>query len=135
MFPLPEPLLPAVIVIHESLRTAVHVQAGSVFIENPPVPPPAPIFELWEDSENEQPEAWLTVNVFPPAVIVPDRALSEFGSTLNEMSPLAVPELPPVIVIHGALLTAVQRQPPTVVIVNMPVPPAADMLVLLGPIE
>ena len=59
-FPLPLPDAPLVIVIHESFLTAVQLQVGTVLIENPPVPPLAPIFVLEIDRENEHPEAWLT---------------------------------------------------------------------------
>lgn len=55
--PLPEPLLPAVMVIHVSFRTAVQLQAGMVLIENPPVPPAAPMFVFVVESEKVQPEA------------------------------------------------------------------------------
>lgn len=67
----------------------------------------------------------MTVKIWPPAVIVPVRAIEVLGATLNEMSPLIVPELPPLMVIHGTLLTAVQPQVGEVVRVKRPLPPPA----------
>lgn len=75
------------------------------------------------------------MKVRPPAVIVPERAFNKLASKLNEISPLVVPELPPVIEIHGALLTAVQLHPATVVKVNCPVPAVAATLELVGRME
>ena len=74
----------------------------------------------------------MTVKVLPPTVIVPVRAFTKFASKLKEISPLVVPDTPPVILIHGALLTAVQLHPAIVVNVNCPVPAVAATLVLVG---
>jgi hypothetical protein len=54
----------------------------------------------------------VTVNVWPATVIMPVRkALPEFAATLSVTMPLPVPVAPPMIVIHGAALTAVQVHP------------------------
>jgi len=56
--------------------------------------------------------AWLTVTVCPPTVSVPVRELAdEFADTEIVTVPAPVIELPPVTVIHAALLLAVQAQP------------------------
>jgi hypothetical protein len=57
---------------------------------------------------------------------VPDRDdVEEFAATLNVTMPFPVPELPPVIVMKDALLTAVQEQPACVRTLKLPVPPLA----------
>ena len=60
----------------------------------------------------------MTVKVWPPAVIVADRALAEvFAAAENEIVALPVPLAPAVIVSHdGALLAAVQEQPEPVTV-------------------
>ena len=65
------------------------------------------------------------MNVAPAIVIEPVRSLAElFAPTLNDTGPLPVPEAPPVTVIHGALLTAVQLHQSAAVTVLLPLPPA-----------
>jgi hypothetical protein len=46
-----------------------------------------------------------------------------FGATLKPTVPLPVPAAPPVIVIHGELLTAVHTHPTAALTVVLPVPP------------
>jgi hypothetical protein len=71
--------------------------------------------------------AWVTVNVFPPAVIVPVRQeLPGFAATLRLIVPEPAPLAPAVIVIQAALLLAVQSQPAAAVNVTAAVPPAAE---------
>jgi hypothetical protein len=50
------------------------------------------------------------VNVLPAAVMVPLRAAPEFAATVNDTTPLPVPEAPLEIVIHAALDAAVHAQ-------------------------
>ena len=68
----------------------------------------------------------VTVNVCPPAVIVPVRdVVAEFADTVNVTVPLPDPLAPPVIVIQVALLAAVHAQPLPLVTVNeLVLPPA-----------
>ena len=66
------------------------------------------------------------MNVWPPAVIVPERGLVlEFAATLKKTVPLPGPE-PEVIVIHPAVGLADHEQPLWVVTEKFPEP-------LLGP--
>ena len=52
--------------------------------------------------------------------MVPERAAPVLANTLYETVPFPVPDVPPVNVIHGALLAAVHAQPVPVVIVTDP---------------
>ena len=61
--PEPEPLAPAVMVIHESLLVAVHAQPVTVVTFTLPVPPLAPKFCEAGLRLNEQPLACVTVKV------------------------------------------------------------------------
>jgi hypothetical protein len=64
------------------------------------------------------------VNVFPPIVSVPLRAVVDgFAVALNATDPLPLPDAPDVIVSHVALLVLVQVQPAGDVTVTVPVPP------------
>ena len=78
----------------------------------------------------------VTVNVWPPAVIVPVRdVVAEFAATVNVTVPLPDPLAPPVIVIQVALLAAVHAQPLPLVTVNELVPPPATTDSETGEIE
>ena len=69
---------------------------------------------------------WLTVNVCPAIVMTPDRAAPVFAATLNATVPAPVPEAPALMVIHGALVVAVQLHVAAdAVTATDPVPPAA----------
>lgn len=70
--PLPVPLLPEEMVIHGALLTAVHEQPPGAVTATETVPPALATFWLEGEIEYAQPPAWFTVNVWPPAVIVPD---------------------------------------------------------------
>jgi hypothetical protein len=60
-------------------------------------------------------------------VIVPDRWEEVlFAATLNVTAPLPLPGVPPVTVIHDALLTALQAQPLPAVTFTEPDVAAAD---------
>jgi len=68
------------------------------------------------------------VNVCPAIVSAPVRAAPAFAAAVNATVPLPLPVAPDVIVIHGALLLAVHRQPAVVVTFEVPVPPDAGRL-------
>jgi hypothetical protein len=73
------------------------------------------------------------VTVRPAIVIVPVRRdVLSVGSTLNDTGPLPVPLAPPVIVIQGTLLAAVQLQAAVVVTAEDPVPPVAPIEIKVG---
>jgi hypothetical protein len=73
------------------------------------------------------------VNVCPPAVIVPVRALVlPFAAARYDTVPVPLPELPPVTMIQFAFDFAVHEQPVPAVIVNEPVPQAAPTLAFAG---
>lgn len=80
--------------------------------------------------------ACVTVNVRPPAVIVPDRGdVVGFAAAVNPTDPEPEPLAPLVMVIHAALLEAVQSQPADVVTVRVPDPPAATTNWPVGEME
>lgn len=67
---------------------------------------------------------WVTVNVDPAIVSVPERAPPVLAATVYVTLPLPVPLAPPVIVIQLAPVVAVHVQPDCVVTVTgPPVPP------------
>ena len=70
--------------------------------------------------------AWVIVNVWPPAVIVPVRAdVPGFAATLNVTAPVPEPLDQLVTVIQAAELDAVHAQPPPAVTLKDPLPPSA----------
>ena len=81
--------------------------------------------------------ACVTVKVFPAAAIVPVRAvLVVFAATLNATLPLPVPELPALMLIHGALVVAVHAHVlADAVTAIAPVPPASAKFWVDGEIE
>jgi hypothetical protein len=81
---LPLPGVPLVTVIHEVLLVAVHEQPVCEVTAIVPVPDPgatdAPVGEI---EKLHGTPAWLTVNVWPATVIVPERpAVPGFAATL-----------------------------------------------------
>jgi hypothetical protein len=77
-----------------------------------------------------------TVNVFPPALIVPVRAAPVFVETVNATVPLPVPDTPLEIEIHPAFDAAVHEQVAAdALIANDPDPPDSDRLTSVGEIE
>ena len=76
----------------------------------------------------------MMVKPAPPMVIVAERgAPVVFASTLKVTEPSADPGEPPVTVIHGALLVAVQVQPAADDTATVPGPPPAGTVVDGGP--
>ena len=82
------------------------------------------------------PLAWFTVKVWPPMVIVPDRAGPVVASTLYRTEPLPVSLAPEVISIHGTLLTAVHAHPPpAVTVTDAFLIPSSETFALVAEIE
>jgi hypothetical protein len=132
--PLPLPELPPVIVIQPAFDVAVHVHPVIVVTPNDPGPPPdATLSPVGLREYAQATPAWLTVNVWPPAVIVPDRGDElPFASTEYDTVPLPLPELPPVIVIQPAFDAPVHVHPVIVVTANDPVAPPDTTFALVG---
>jgi hypothetical protein len=123
-----------VIVSQGTVLAADHPQPLAVRISKAPsVAPDGPDADVG-DSENVQPCPWLTVNVRPAIVSVPDRAGPLVAATLKVTLPAPLPFAPAVIVIHGALFDAVHAQPPPAATDTVPVPPVAGMLWTSGDI-
>lgn len=126
--PLPEPLLPEVMVIQLAWLTAVQLQELVVATFTVPVPPLA--MNDWEVgvivySQSGAP-AWFNMKDFPATVKVPVRRLVLVLAATEYLTvPLPEPLLPEVMVIQFALLTAVQQQPDSVVTFMLPLPPLA----------
>jgi hypothetical protein len=59
--------------IHETLLAAFHEQPAGAVTPTDAFPPLLPTFWLEGEIVNAQPSSCCTVNVFPPAVIVPVR--------------------------------------------------------------
>jgi hypothetical protein len=74
---------------------------------------------------NEQPEFWVTMNVWPSMVNAPVRCGPVFAATENCVVPLPLPLAPDVTVIQASLLPAVQAQPAWAVMATEPDPPLA----------
>ena len=77
----------------------------------------------------------MTVKVAPAIVSVPVRLDPVFAATPNVTEPVPDPVAPPVMVIHDALLDAVQPQPVAAVTLLLPVPAAAVNDWLVGEID
>ena len=124
--PLPLPEAPAVTVIHAALLTADHVHEVLAVTPTVKVPPAELADWLAGEMLKVQPAAaWVTVNVFPPAVILPVRVPPLFAATLYVTHPLPLP-LPDRIFSHaGESLDAVQVHPAAAVIATLFAPPAA----------
>jgi len=141
--PLPVPEAPAVSVNHGAFALAVHahVFAEAVTVTEPEAPLSA-TFWLVGEIVNVQVGgggggACVTVNVLPAAAIEALRELLPvLAATVNPTLPLPVPEVPPVMLIHGALVVAVHAQlfADTVTAID-PDPPAFVKLCVVGDIE
>ena len=110
-----------------------HEQPLCVCTEKLPGPPLDPKLWLVGDSEYEQETPdWLTVNVRPPAVMVPDRELVlELALTLKLTVPLPEPD-PDVIEIQLAEVLADHGQPLCVCTEKLPEPLLAPNCWLVG---
>jgi hypothetical protein len=106
--PLPLPLAPDVMVIHDVLLLAVHGHPLAVVTLIDLLPPSFPTCTLVGEIVYEHDvAAWLTVKDRPAAVIVPLRAPPRLTATAKATVPLPAPLAPDVSVIHDALLAAV----------------------------
>jgi hypothetical protein len=126
--PLPEPLAPAVTVIHPALLTVVHAQPVAAETVVDPEPPAAPVVSADGEIVGEHgAPASLTVKVCPPMVSVPLRGVVDvFAVALKPTLPGPLPLAPDVTVSHPVLLlVAVQLQPAWVVTPTLPVPPGS----------
>src|SRR5688572_1615864 len=121
--PLPDPLAPTGIAIHGAALTAVHAHSAAVVTLTlcDPAAAGAPIVS--GATAKLHPGSCVTVNVWPPAAIVPARAAPVLAAAVNWTVPAPVPLLPEVIEIHGAAVAAVHAQAPAVLTVNDPDPP------------
>ena len=122
---LPEPLAALVSVIHETLEAAVQPHEDGVVMSTLLAPAAAGAGMVVADSEYEHDTdaaAWLTVNVWPAIVSVPERGdVSVLAATENCTVPLPVPDAPAVTVSHETLATAVHAHPAVVVTSTDPV--------------
>jgi hypothetical protein len=130
--PLPVPAEPLVTVIHAALLVAVQPQLPPAVTVTVPVPVPAPTETPVGAMLKVQAPACVTVKVRPAMVTVPVReAVDALAATLYPTTPPPVPLAPLVIVIHAALLVAVQLHPLAAVTATLPdvAPAAADTVV------
>jgi hypothetical protein len=125
--PLPEPLVPLVMVTHDTPFVVVQAQPLPALTANDPVPPEAGTVVDPADSENEQvAAAWVIVNVCPPTEMLPLRVdVPVFSATVKVTVPFPDPLDPLVMVIHGAEAVLFQAQPLLDVTSNALLPPAA----------
>lgn len=134
--PLPVPLAPLVIVIHEADVVAVQSQAAPAVTWMLKLPP-------WRSKlcdvalrENVHVVPCVTVNVLPAIVRVPVRTRPGLEAAENVTVPLPLPLAPEPIVSHVALLAAVHVQPAAAVTeMGEPLPPAAPIDCPVGAIE
>ena len=126
--PSPEPVAPAVTVIHVALLTAVQEQPVVAVTVADPLSPAAGTDWLVGEIENAHDvEFCVTVNVWPPIVSVPVRGLTvTLEAALKLTEPFPLPVAPFVTVSQVAsLLTAVHAQPTGAVTLVEPGPPPA----------
>jgi hypothetical protein len=123
-FPLPE--APEVTVIHATLLCADHPHELPAVTPTVNVPPPEPADWLAGEMLNVQPgAAWVTVKVFPPAVILPVRDPPLLVMTLYATHPLPLPDPDRIFSHDGESLDDVQVHPAAAVIATLDAPPAA----------
>jgi hypothetical protein len=132
--PLPVPAVTPEIEIHDELLSAVQAHPALVVTVTVKLPPAAGIAcEVGEIVNEQLPAAWLTVNVWPPTEIVPDRASVVPLTAAAKL--IVLPPVPlafPVIVSHEAppLTVAVHEQLLDVVRFVDPDPPDAGTFAL-----
>jgi hypothetical protein len=135
--PLPLPDAPDVMVSHAALLAAVHAHplAALTAIDVPAPPPAAAVCDVGLMLYEHDCDC-VTVNVCPATVSVPVRCAPVFADALYATVPPPLPLAPLVIVSQGALLDAVQAQPPAVVtVIGEPAPPLAATVAPPGAIE
>jgi hypothetical protein len=121
-------------VIHDAPLEAVHGHAAGSVRDTVPEVPVEPTDALTGARVAEQTTAaWLTVNVWPPMVIVPVRAVRfGFAPMLNATVPSPDPLPPEVIVSQDAEEDAVHEQPASVSTLTLLLVAAAGTDVLTG---
>lgn len=133
--PLPLPLVPEAIDIHETLLAAVHAHPVAAVTDTDVAVVPAAAMENVDVLTFGKQDAatWDTVTDCPAMVSVPLRAAPVFANALNVTAPSPEPLEPAVIDNHVAVLAAVQEQPVCVsTVIGGPVPPAATTDVVNG---
>jgi hypothetical protein len=132
--PLPLPVEPDAMVIHETLVAAVQPQPALVDTAmGVPAAAPAPMDWLVGLIEYVQPVACVTVNVCPAIASVPFRTAPVLAATLKFTFPGPVPLAPEVTVIHDAVLDADHAHSDVVDTRTwVPAPPAAPTDWLVG---
>jgi hypothetical protein len=130
--PLPVPLAPAVIVIHDCELAAVHAQPPPAVTVTDPLPPAGATDCESGEIENVHPFPCEIVTVCPAIVSDPDRGGPVSPATLIVTVPEPLPEPPAAIVIHGAPLDALHAHPLAAVTLIVRVPPLASTLTLSG---
>ena len=121
--PPPDPDDPLVMVIHEAPVEAVHEHPDGAVTETFPVAASDEIeLVVGVTAKLQVAPACVTVTVCPAMVTVPVRAEPEVFSAIDSVTvPEPVPLVPPVTVIHDALLTAVHAHPVPAVTPTLPV--------------
>ena len=79
----------------------------------------------------QMPASCEIVNTLPPMLIVPIRATPVLLPTDHPTVPPPLPNSPEVIVIHGALLIAIQSHPVALLTVTVPDPPLTPLLAVV----
>ena len=137
--PDPLPLAPAATVIHDALLAAVHVQPVVVVTLNDrpvaAVDATATVsaFTAYEHAGGVTVPDCVTVTVCPATSIVPVLEPPLFAATPKVTLPLPVPLAPAVIVIHDAVLVAVQPHDAVVeTVINTPVLPPTGAVTVGG---
>ena len=126
--PFPLPLAPDAIVIHGSLLAAVQVHPVPAVTATAPAAPEAGTFCVSGAIANVQPCPWTTVTVRPATTRVPVRDGPVTASTVRLTEPDPFPLAPAAIVIHGALLVAVQPHPGAAATSTSSGPPLAPVV-------
>jgi hypothetical protein len=125
--PLPLPVAPALMVIHDALSVAVHAHPVTAVTATVFVLAPKPrLADAGAIVGAQGAPAWLTLKVLPAIVSVPVRGVVVgLAVTLNATDPLPVPVAPALMVIQPALLVALQ--PHAAVTATVPLP-AVDVM-------
>ncbi len=135
--PLPDPLLPDVIVSHEPLRVAVQVHPAAAVTATATEPAVSPMFCVAGDAPYVQATpTWLTVMVCPATVSVPVRAVVvPLAAAANVTEPLPLPVAPAEIVSQLLFDAAVHAQPLADTTATVPDPPPASIAWVAGVAE
>ena len=102
---------------------AVHAQPVGAVTPTDPVPPAEESDWLVGAIVNVHGADCVIVSVWPPIVIVPERAGPVLASAVNATDPFPVPDVALVILIHGAFDVAAHAQPAPAFTVVDPAPP------------